>query len=124
MSLPKVFITREIFPEALEKIASAADLEVWPDELPPPHEVLLAKAHDSDGLLTMLNDRIDAGLLQKSPRLKVVSNLAVGYDNIDIPEATKRHIYVGYTPGVLTETTADLIFALMMAAAISHPEQQ
>jgi glyoxylate reductase len=117
MARPKVFVTRKIFPEALDKIGQAADMEVWEDDFPPSYDVLLQKASDADGLLTMLTEKIDANLMEKSPRLKIVSNMAVGHDNIDIPAATRHNIRIGYTPGVLTETTADLIFALLLAAA-------
>jgi len=110
-------VTRPLFREALGKIGKIAEMEVWPEELPPPYETLRSKAHDVDGLLTLLTDRMDAALMDASPQLKVISNMAVGYDNIDIRAATERHILVGYTPGVLTETTADLAFALIMAAA-------
>jgi glyoxylate reductase len=75
------------------------------------------KLKDSDGILTMLSDKIGADLIEKAPRLKVISNMAVGYDNIDVAAATRRGIRIGYTPGVLTETTADLVFSLLMAAA-------
>ena len=75
------------------------------------------KTRDADGILTMLSDKIDANLMEQSPRLNVISNMAVGIDNIDVAEATRRKIYVGNTPGVLTETTADLIFSLLMAGA-------
>jgi len=98
-------------------IDQVAEMEVWAQELPPPYEVLLEKVRDVDGLLALLSDKIDAALMEAAPRLKVISNLAVGYDNIDVPEATRRGIVVGNTPGVLTETTADLTFALLMAAA-------
>ena len=117
MTKPRVFITRVIAQEALDKIAQVTEMEVWPEELPPPYEVLREKARDAEGLLTMLSDRIDANLMDTAPGLKVVSNLAVGYDNINIAEATKRHIVVSNTPGVLTGTTADLGFTLLMAAA-------
>jgi glyoxylate reductase len=117
MSRPRVFVTREIFPEALEKIEAGADIEVWPGELPPPYETLVEKCRDARGILCMLSDRIDAGLMDACPRLKVVSTMAVGYDNIDIASATARGIRIGNTPGVLTETTADLIWGLLMAAA-------
>jgi glyoxylate reductase len=119
MTRPKVFITRitrKIFPVALDRISQAADIEVWPDDLPPSYEEMLEKTRAADGLLTMLSDKIDAHLIEKSPRLKVISNMAVGHDNIDVAAATRRRIRVGYTPGVLTETTADLVFALLMAA--------
>ena len=114
---PRVFITRSIAVEALELIEAVADIEVWPDELPPSYDVLKEKACGVDALLTMLSDRIDAALMDTAPNLRVVSNYAVGFDNIDITEATRRGIIVGNTPGVLTETTADLAFTLLMAAA-------
>lgn len=117
MAKPRVYVTRRMAQEALDKIARVTEMEVWPEELPPPYDVLLEKVRDVDGLLPLLTDRIDANLMDAAPRLKVISNMAVGYDNIDVPEATKRGIVVGNTPGVLTETTADMAFALLMAAA-------
>jgi len=117
MAKPRVYVTRRMAQEALDKIAQVTEMEVWPEELPPPYDVLLKKVRDIDGLLPLLTDRIDANLMDAAPRLKVISNMAVGYDNIDVPEATKRGIVVGNTPGVLTETTADMAFALLMAAA-------
>ena len=103
--------------EALDKIAQATEMQVWPEELPPPYKVLLEKARDAEGLVTLLSDRVDVALMDAAPKLKVVSNMAVGYDNISIAEATKRHIVVSNTPGVLTGTTADLTFTLLLAAA-------
>ena len=117
MAKPRVFVSRFIAQEALGKITQASEMELWPDELPPPYEVLLEKIQGIEGLLSLLSDKIDANLMDSAPKLKVVSNLAVGYDNISIAEATKRHIVVGNTPEVLTETTADLTFALLMSAA-------
>ncbi len=117
MAKPKVYVTRMIAQEALDMIAQVAEMKVWPEELPPPYELLVKEARDVDGLLTLLTDKIDASVMQAAPRLKVISNFAVGYDNIDVTEATKRGIVVGNTPGVLTETTADFAFALLMAAA-------
>jgi len=114
---PKVYITRKIAEEAIEKAKAVADVEVWLEELPPSYEILSEKVKNADGILSMLTDRIDSDLMDMAPNLKVVSNLAVGYDNIDIAEATRRHIPVGNTPGVLTETTADLAFSLLMAAS-------
>ena len=117
MAKPRVFVSRFIAQEALDKITQATEMELWPDELPPPYEVLLEKIQGIEGLLSLLSDKIDANLMDSAPKLKVVSNLAVGYDNISIAEATKRHIVVGNTPEVLTETTADLAFTLLMSAA-------
>jgi glyoxylate reductase len=117
MSKPKVFITRLLPEDAMRRVLSACDADVWNDELPPPREVLLSKVQNIQGLLCLLTDKIDAELLDKAPGLKVISNLAVGFDNIEVEQATKRGIAVGYTPGVLTETTADFAFALMMTAS-------
>lgn len=117
MTRQKVFVTRKIFPEALDRISQAADMEVWPEELPPPYEVLVAKAGQVNGFLSMLVDKLDASLMEKAPHLKVISSMAVGTDNIDVAAAIRHNIRIGYTPGVLTETTADLIFALLMAGA-------
>ena len=118
MAKPRAFVTRKIFPEALESIQAVADAEIWPEELPPSRLTLLEKAGGVDGLLTLLTDKIDGELMDAAgPQLRVISQIAVGYENIEVVEATKRGIPVGYTPGVLTEATADLAFALMMAAA-------
>ena len=118
MTKPRAFVTRKIFPEALESIQAVADAEIWPEELPPPRSTLLEKAKGADGLLTLLTDKIDGELMDAAgPQLKVISQIAVGYENIEVAEATRRGIPVGYTPGVLTEATADLTFALMMAVA-------
>lgn len=114
---PKVFVTRAIPDEGLNMIREAAEMKLWQDELPPPREVLLEEVRDVAGLLSLLTDRVDAALMDSNPKLRVISNYAVGYDNIDIPAATARGIAVGNTPGVLTETTADLAFTLLMAAA-------
>ena len=114
---PKVFVTR-ILPEAgLKLIREACDAEIWSDPLPPPAAVIRQKLPDCDGLVSLLTDRIDGDLLDKAPRLKVVSNFAVGFNNIDIPACTQRGIAVGNTPGVLTDATADMAFCLLIAAA-------
>jgi glyoxylate reductase len=120
----RVFITRVIPQVGLDIVREAVEeMEVWPDELPPPRDALLAKVRGIDGLLALLTDRVDDELLEAAgPQLKVVSNFAVGYDNIDVPACTRRGIAVGNTPGVLTETTADLAFALLMAVARRLPE--
>ena len=120
---PKVFVARILPEEGLAPIRDACDAEIWPDELPPPRSVLLDKVAGCDGILTLLTDRVDDELLDAAgPQLKVVSNYAVGFDNIDVPAVTRRGIPAGNTPGVLTETTADLAFALLMAAARRLPE--
>lgn len=113
---PKVYVTRLIPEQGLDMVLEACDARVWQEELPPPRDVLLKEVRDVEGLLSLLTDRVDAELMDAAPRLKVISNYAVGFDNIDVAEATRRRIPVGNTPGVLTDTTADLAFALMMAA--------
>ena len=118
MSGPRVFVARVIPDEGLDPVRDACELDLWTEELPPPRDELLRRSAGMDGLLTLLTDRVDAELLDAvGPQLKVVSNYAVGFDNLDVPELTRRRIPAGNTPGVLTETTADLAFALLMAAA-------
>jgi|DewCreStandDraft_5_1066085.scaffolds.fasta_scaffold01225_23 glyoxylate reductase len=114
---PVVFITRRIPDQGLALILEQCQAEVWPEETPPPREVLLEKVRQCDGLLSLLTDKIDAALMDNAPRLRVVSNMAVGFDNIDVAAATERGILVGNTPEVLTDTTADFAFALLMATA-------
>ncbi|MFO0928672.1 MAG: D-glycerate dehydrogenase [Gemmataceae bacterium] len=117
MTRPKVFVTRRIPSAGLEQIVAHTDAEVWPGELPPPYELIRDKVATCDGLVSLLTDRIDAALLDAAPRLKVVSNYAVGFNNVDIPAATVRGVAVGNTPGVLTDATADLAFCLLIGAA-------
>jgi glyoxylate reductase len=114
---PKVFVTRIIPDVGLKAIQAACDADVWPDQMPPPHAVLRQKIAACDGLVSLLTDKIDAALMDAAPRLKVVSNYAVGFNNIDVPAATGRGIAVGNTPGVLTDATADMAFCLLIAAA-------
>jgi len=101
----------------LDLVKGSCDAEIWEGELPPPRDVLLSKVKDIEGLLCLLTEGVDAELLDSAPYLRVVSNMAVGFDNIDVAECTKRGIPVGNTPGVLTDTTADLAWALLMAGA-------
>ena len=115
---PRVFVARRIPTDGIDPILAACDARVWEDELPPPREELLRAVEGCDGLLSLLTDRVDDELLDRAgPQLRVVSNFAVGFDNVDVPACTRRGIPVGNTPGVLTDTTADLAFALLMAAA-------
>lgn len=117
MAKPRTFVTREIFAEYIDQIRLETDMELWADELPPPRDVLLEKSKDVDGILCLLTDKIDPEFMDNAgEQLKVISQIAVGFDNIDIPEATKRGIPVGNTPEVLTQTTADAAWALMLAA--------
>jgi glyoxylate reductase len=117
MALPRVFVARRLPGTALDDLAEQTRMFLWEDHLPPPRERLLAEARQSHGLLTLLTDRVDPELLDQSPALRAVSNMAVGFDNIDVPACTERGVLVGNTPGVLTDTTADFAFALLMAAA-------
>ncbi len=114
---PKVFVTREIPERGLSKIRDHFEVDLWKDEAPPPKDVVIERVRDADALVSLLTDPIDAEIFDAAPKLRIVSQYAVGYDNIDIGEATKRGIYVTNTPGVLTETVADFTFALMLAVA-------
>jgi glyoxylate reductase len=118
MDKPRVFVTRTLPEAGLALVRDACDAEIWPEEVPPSRDVLLEKVRGVDGLLSLLTDPVDAEVIDAAgPGLKVISNYAVGYDNVDVAAATVRGIPVGNTPGVLTETTADFAFTLLMAAA-------
>ncbi|MBI3172446.1 MAG: D-glycerate dehydrogenase [Chloroflexi bacterium] len=117
MNKPKVFVTRPVPDRGLDVIKNFCDADVWTDELPPSREALLERVRGVEGILSLLTDRIDGEVMDAAgPQLKVVSNQAVGFDNIDVAAATQRGIPVGNTPDVLTDATADFAFALMMAA--------
>ncbi|GJD18709.1 Glyoxylate reductase [Rivularia sp. IAM M-261] len=116
MTKPKVFITRNL-PTNLSILQEFADVEVWLERQPPAYEVLLSKVRGINGLLCLLTDKIDEQLIETATNLRVISQMAVGYDNIDVGAATARKIPVGNTPGVLTDATADLTWALLMASA-------
>ncbi len=116
--LARVFVTRALPGSApLERLRAATSPDVWELDRPPTYEEVVERAADCDGLLTMLTERVDATLLDLRPGVRVVANMAVGYDNVDVEAATGRGVLVTNTPGVLTETTADLAFALLLAAA-------
>jgi len=117
MPKPKVYVTRLLPERGLTKIRQNFDTEVWEEYGPPPKRVIVEKVSDIDGLVPLLSDPIDAEVFDAAPKLKIVAQMAVGFDNIDIKEATRRCIYVTNTPEVLTETTADFAWALLMAIA-------
>ena len=118
MSKPKVFLTRIILDQGLQLVQDFCDADIWPDELPPSHEEILAHINGCAGLLCLLTDQIDAAVMDAAGcRLKVISNHAVGVDNVDMAAATDRKLPVGNTPGILTNATADMAFALLLAAA-------
>ncbi|MFA7296200.1 MAG: D-glycerate dehydrogenase [Dehalococcoidia bacterium] len=115
---PRVLVTRALPGSApLARLREAADVEVWSGDAPPTAEELRARATGCAGILAMLTERIDAALLDACPGLLAVANMAVGYDNIDVAAATARGVLVTNTPDVLTETTADMAWALLLAAA-------
>jgi glyoxylate reductase len=120
--MAKIFVTRELPGPALSALQGAHDVTVWQGSLPPTPEQLRAAVAEADGLLCLLSDRVDRQLLDAAPRLRAIANYAVGSDNIDLEATRDRGIAVGVTPDVLTEATADLAFALLLAAARRLPE--
>jgi glyoxylate reductase len=118
MSKPRVFVTRMLLGSGLKLVQDYCDADIWGGELPPNRDELFPRLPGLDGLLCLLTDRVDADVMEAAGTgLKVISNCAVGVDNVDVRAATARGIPVGNTPGVLTEATADFAFALLMAAA-------
>ena len=117
MPKPKVYVTRELPERGLKIIKKYFDTEVWTEYAPPPKKLIIEKAKNVDALAPLLSDKIDAEVFDAAPKLKIVAQMAVGFDNIDVQEATKRGIYVTNTPEVLTDTTADFAWALLMAIA-------
>jgi glyoxylate reductase len=117
MMRPRVFVARRIPDAGLKLIESECAVEVWPERLPPAPDVLREKVRDCEGLVSLLTDKVDAALLAAAPKLRVVSNFAVGVNNVDLAAATERRVPVGNTPGALTEATADIAVTLLLAAA-------
>ncbi len=118
---PRVYVTRRIPEAGLRQVQEACRARIWEEELPPPREVILQEAAECEGLLCLLSDEIDAAVMDAGD-LQVISQYAVGVDNVDVDAATERGIPVGHTPGVLTDATADLTFTLLMACARRIPE--
>ena len=114
---PKVFVTRHLPAEALQELTQSCDVDIWDEEFPPPYEEIQERVADKEGILCLLTDKIDGILMDSAPDLKVISQCAVGYDNIDVRAATERGIASGNPPGALTDATADFAFTLIMAAA-------
>ncbi|OAT80531.1 D-glycerate dehydrogenase [Bacillus sp. MKU004] len=115
---PSIFITRKLPQAVIEPLNAEYQVEMWEKEdVPVPRDVLLKKAGSASALITMLSDQMDGELLEHASSLKVVANLAVGYDNIDLQAAKEKGVIICNTPDVLTDTTADLTFGLLMAAA-------
>lgn len=117
MLRPGVYVTRTIPERALKVLQEVANVKMRREEMPPSKEEIIQQISDVDGLLCLLTDKIDSEVIEAGKNLKVISNYAVGFDNIDVETATRHGIYVTNTPGVLTETTADFTWALLMAVA-------
>lgn len=113
----RVAVTRRIHEDQMERLRDVAEVRLWDSDLPPTPSELSDLLDGADGALTLLTDHIDGDLLDQHPNLKVVSNLAVGYDNINVPAATERGVAVCTTPDVLTDTTAEFTIALLFATA-------
>ena len=114
---PKIYVTRRLPEAALAPLRTCGEVQVWESDHAIPRETLLQEIIDTVALLGMVTERIDDDLLDHAPQLKLVANMAVGYDNVDVPALTRRGVLLTNTPGVLTETTADLTFALMLGIA-------
>ncbi|HUZ20365.1 MAG TPA: D-glycerate dehydrogenase [Acidimicrobiales bacterium] len=112
-----VFVSRHLPGDALDRLAKGAEVDLWEDDLPPPRAALLERTRGADGLVVMSTERVDAELLDACERLRVVATVSVGYDHVDVPELTARGIPFGNTPGVLTNATADITWALILAVA-------
>src|SRR4051812_47904407 len=118
MSKPQVYLTRRLPQAAVDIVTAACEFRQWDVEVDPvPRDVLLREIGDVDGVLTLLSERVDAEFLDAAPRCRVVANMAVGYDNVDAGLLPARHVLPPNARGVLTETTADVVWALMLAAA-------
>lgn len=117
MTKPYIFMTRFVTDEVVDLLKKSYTVDVWNGDKPIPKDILIEKAKKADAILSMLTDKIDKEVMEQANKLKVISNMAVGYDNIDIEFASEKGILVTNTPGILSETTADLTFALLMATA-------
>jgi glyoxylate reductase len=125
MTRPQVYVTRKIPQQALDMLGVKCDVRLWnEEEVAVPRDVLLSELNEAEGVLTLLTERVDAELLTSAPRLRMVANMAVGFDNVDLAACTARRVMVSNTPDVLTETTADLVWALLMATARRLVEAQ
>jgi glyoxylate reductase len=114
----KIYVTKELPEEAMRILKSKFEVEVWQGEMPPPKSLLVEKVKKADGLICLLTEQVDEDVINAAgSQLRGICQVAVGFDNIDVKAATKKGIYVTNTPGVLTETTADFAFTLLMATA-------
>src|SRR6266446_4439857 len=115
--MPRLFVARRLSIDPRPVVGAGIEVDLWDDEMPPSRSELLARVARADGLLALLSERVDAELLAAAPSLRVVSNHAVGVDNVDLAACTARRVWVTNTPGVVTESTADLTWALILAVA-------
>src|SRR3712207_1796584 len=120
--MARIFVTRELPFPALDRLRAEHELDVWPEPLPPPPGAMREHLSHADGLLSLVTDPVGADLLDAAPGLQAIANMAVGVDNLDVAAARERGIAVGNTPDVLTDATADLAFALLLALARRIPE--
>lgn len=120
--MARCFVTRALPGPAIDRLAERHDVDVWPERLPPPPEELRRRVAHAHGLLCTVSDHVDGALIAASSHLRAIANYAVGHDNIDVATAAARGIAVGNTPDVLTDATADLAFALLLAAARRLPQ--
>ena len=119
---PKVYVTRMIPESGINMLREHCDVTIHPAEEPVKSDILLRQVPDVDGIICLPGDTIDKSLMEVASRLKVISTFSVGFEHIDVKEATKRGIYIGYTPGILTDATADLAFALLLSMARKIPQ--
>jgi glyoxylate reductase len=117
MARPKILATRPLFPAAQQILNASCDTEYWSQPERISKEELFRRVKDKEGLICLLTERVDVDLLRIAPKLRIAANVAVGFDNIDVPACTKRGVVAANTPGVLDETTADFAWALVMAVA-------
>ena len=122
LAVARCFVTRELPGPALGRLAERHEVDVWPERVPPSPQQLREHLADAHGLITTVSDQVDEATLDAAPELEAIANYAVGYDNIDVAAAARRGIAVGNTPDVLTDATADLTFALLLAAARRLPQ--
>src|SRR5258708_33032909 len=117
MSKPKVFVTHRLFDTARQILEESCEVESRAQAERPPRPELLQRVNDKQGLICLLTEKVSEELLQAAPKLRIAANVAVGFDNIDVPACTRRGVVATNTPGVLDETTADFAWTLMMAVA-------
>jgi len=122
MARQKVYATHQLFDEARKILDANYDVEYWTDSERPPREEVMRRVKDKDGLICLLTEKVNEDLLRVAPKLRIVANVAVGFDNIDLDACTRRGVVATNTPGVLDETTADFAWALLMAVARRLPE--